>query len=143
MRRSTVFSSEFSLPSSINLPTTSPIPKSEISFIARRLAKSAISSGSPFSKRVDASLRRPSFLEVSLTLVLLKLAASKTIFVVSSVTSVSKPPITPAMPTAFAPSAIISISESSFLSSPSRVFKTSPSLASRTISFLSANLSKS
>ena len=134
--RFTYFSSLLSLPTQRRPLATFPMFKSEISFRALFDAKSAISIAMPFSKRFDASLLRPSFLEVSLTLVESKLAASSKIFLVSLVTSVSNPPITPARPTAFSPSAITSIDESSSLSSPSMVFRISPSFASLTISSL-------
>ena len=61
-----------------------------------------------------------------------KLADSNTITEVSSVISLLKPPMTPAMPTGLSASAITSMSGVSGRSLPSRVCMTSPSRALRT-----------
>ena len=75
---------------------------------------------------------RFSFLEVFIIETLSKYALSINKFFVSSVTSVSKPPITPARATGLSSSVIINDEESSFLCWLSSVKICSPSFANRT-----------
>ena len=63
--------------------------------MARRAATAASSGWSPFSKRTDASLRRPRLVLVARTLTGSKFADSRRITVVASVTSAASPPMRP------------------------------------------------
>ena len=82
----------------------------------------------PFSNLLLASLLSISF-DVILIFTGLKIADSIIIFFVFVVTSVSKPPITPANPIAFSPSDITMFSSDKILSIPSSVVSFSPFFA--------------
>ena len=111
---------------------TSPAPSSSTSSQARSTAGIVPRMSSPFSKRLEASVRMPREMAVWRMLGPEKLADSNTITEVSSVISLLKPPMTPAMPTGLSASAITSMSGVSGRSLPSRVCMTSPSRALRT-----------
>jgi len=97
----------------------------------------------PLSKRREASVPSPSFLEVLRTLTGSKQALSISTRRVSEVISEFSPPMTPATATGRSPSQIISISRSSSRSFWSRVTNFSPWFAVRTTMRLSARRSRS
>ena len=128
---STTFSSSF-LTIPTELSTTAFGHNSKINSTARARAAFCILGSIPFSNLAEESLLNPWAAEVRRTDVGLKYADSKIIFLVSSLTSVFLPPITPPRAIARVPSVITKSVVCNFLSSPSRVSRTSPSLASRT-----------
>src|SRR6202050_1968430 len=99
----------------------SPPANCWISSAARREAISAISGSAPRSNRYDASVRRPSALDARRTLTGSNHAASSSKFRLANPISLSAPPITPAIPTACAPSAITHMSFPSVRSAASSV----------------------
>ena len=102
-----------------------PPPSSVMSCVARFNAVMVPLGSTPRSKRWEASVFRPVFLDVFRMQTGSKYALSRRIFVVVSSTSEFRPPMTPAMATGFFPSQIISISGSRRRSFPSRVMKVS------------------
>ncbi len=111
--------------SSITPLTHLPPQISAMSCVARFNALMVPLGSTPRSKRWEASVFRPVFLDVFRMQTGSKYALSRRIFLVVSSTSEFRPPITPAMATGFFPSQIISISESRRRSFPSRVVKVS------------------
>ena len=87
----------------------------------------------PFSNLAEASVLRPSFLEVVLTLLPRKFADSMITVFVSSWISELRPPITPATAMLLSASLIMSMSPSRVLSFSSRVTNFSPGLAFSTM----------
>ena len=106
------------------------------------MATSVMLGSRDFSYLALASVRRPRATAVFLIEPALKLALSKNMESVSLKISLSKPPITPAIPKYLSPFLIIKLSLVSFLSIPSRVVYVSPSLASPTSIFLTTRESK-
>ena len=126
------------------VPGTSFAPQSStISRDAIRWARMQRSGCSCFSKREEASERRPSRREVRRMLVPFQLATSSRTLVVSSETSETWPPMIPAMPEGPFSSQTRTVSASKRRSSPSRVVIVSPSSAARTVSAPFGTLSRS
>ncbi len=120
-------------------PPTSIVPgtirapqRSTMSRVATTCASSACSGARPFSKRAEASLRRPSAHEVRWMFGPFQLATSISTRVVPSPTSERAPPITPAIEVGPSASSITSISPSRRRRCPSSVSTSSPSCARRT-----------
>ena len=98
-----------------------PPATSCISAVARNNPIFESSGWSPFSKRIDASVRMLKCDDVRLTLIGSKLADSMRMSVVVSLISVCLPPITPARAIAFSPSHITRVDGLSFSDCSSRV----------------------
>ena len=131
----TVRGSGMRLRMSIVPSTTSPAPSSSTSSQARFTA-GRVSSGSMFfSNLPEASVRIPSASAVWRMDVPSKFADSKTTSTVSSTISLFSPPMTPARPMGFSPSAMTSIPALSGRTTPSSVVRRSPSSARRTTIF--------
>ena len=97
-------------------PTTSPQPSSSISAQALLMASMAFLGSTPFSNFPDASVLKPSLLADFLIFAPLKVAASKSMVLTSSVILLFSPPMIPAIPMALPASLIMSISLSRVLS---------------------------
>ena len=119
---------------SVMAPDGRPAPVSSSSARTRSSARTGAPMSPPRSKRIDASVLRPSFLLVRRTDAGSKYALSIATRVVVADTSDARPPITPATATAWSRSAITSIDASSVRASPSRVVSRSPAFAMRTMS---------
>ena len=115
-------------------PRLPPRPRPAAPPARRRAAAAGMQfcGSSPFSKRPEASVRRPSFLAVVRTEAPLKQADSNTTVWVSSMMPLYSPPMTPATAAGFSSSQITSISGERVRSTPSRVTMLSPALALRT-----------
>ena len=110
----------------------------------RSPARSAMAGSHPFSKRADASERRPRRREVRLIDVGSNQASSSRTSVVASSISHSAPPMIPAMPTGRSwPSQIRRSSVVNVRVASSRVTNVSPSTARRTRRVASATLARS
>src|SRR3972149_5046132 len=103
-----------------------PPHSSTISLTARWAAIGGSSGLSPFSKRMEASVRTFSAPAVRRTLGPWKFADSSSTVVVLPSISLSRPPITPASATGTSASAMTSISSASFCSLPSTRSSASP-----------------
>ena len=121
-----------SFSTSIMPSSTSPAPSSSTSSQAR-LTAGTVSRGSMFfSNLPEASVRIPSASAVWRMEVPSKFADSKTTSVVSATISLFSPPMMPARPMGFSPSAMTSIPGLSGRTVPSSVVRLSPSTLSRT-----------
>jgi hypothetical protein len=126
------------------VPGTSLAPQSSImSFEATRCARIASSGWSCFSKRFEASERRPSLREVRRMLTPFQVAISSRTEVVVSDTSEASPPMIPATPEGPLRSQTSTASVSKRRSTPSSVRIVSPSLAVRTWSSPPGTMSRS
>ncbi len=114
-------------------PVALPAPIFSSSAQARAIARAGAVTSMPRSKRIDASVRRPSCLLVVRTEAGWNQAASNTICVVASLTSESAPPITPPMAWARSASAMTSTPALSARVLPSSVLIDSPWRAVRTV----------
>ena len=112
-----------------------------MSWAARAEASTTASTSAPRSKRYAASVLRPSAREVRRIETGSNQALSRRTRVVPSATSVSAPPMTPAIPIARRGSAMTSIESSSTRSWPSSVVKRSPARARRTMIVASVTVS--
>ncbi len=120
-------------PTSI-VPGASPAwPRSIISRLATAWASMVESGESPFSKRAEASLRRPRRVEVRWMFGPTQVATSRSTRLVSGETSDRAPPMMPAIEVGPCSSQMITISESRRRPTPSSVSISSPSRARRTI----------
>ena len=108
---------------------------------ARSIAYAVYLWFTPRSKRPDASERIPNAFDVRRIDGPLNTAASNKTFVVLSVTSLVRPPITPATPIGPFVSAMISMDSLSSRSLPSSVVSVSPAFARRAIRVWSATQS--
>ena len=106
--------------------TISPFPPCAISVSARLMPYSCEAKSMPFSNLAELSLRSASAREVFLTLSRANFADSNTIVVVSSLTPLFSPPITPATATGRFASAMTSIFSLRTFFLPSRVTISSP-----------------
>ena len=120
-----------------------PPAHSLTSAAARRAPAIASSGASPFSWRVEASVRSPRAREVARMFTPSQPADSMTTSVVVSVTPDSSPPMTPPMATGPAASATTSIEGVSLRVCPSRQRIDSPSRARRTRSRRPSSLARS
>ncbi len=128
--------------SSVPSRTVAPV-SSTSSLVATACASNVPSGESPFSKRLEASERSASRVEVRWMLGPSQTADSSSTVVVPSWTSERAPPITPASEVGPSASQITTMSGSSLRVSPSSVSSTSPSRPSRTISCPPATRSRS
>ncbi len=130
-------------PTSI-VPSTRRAPvSSSISLVATTCPSIACSGARPFSKRLEASVRSASLVEVRCRPGPSQLAASISTRVVPSRTSERSPPIRPAIEVGPSSSAISRTRSSSVRSTSSSVVIVSPSRARRTVSRPPATRSKS
>ena len=111
---------------SVIAPVGVPAPIFSSSSSARAIARGGAVRSMPRSKRVDASVLRPSALLVARICAGAKYAASNTTRVVAVVISELAPPITPPMSSAWSASAITSMSAVSVRFLPSSVVMVSP-----------------
>ena len=131
-------------------PPTSIVPGSTraphssiISAVATAWASSVESTERPFSKRPDASLRKPRRAPLRWTFAPSQLATSSSTRVVFSFTSERAPPMIAAIEVGPSASLITTISWSSVRTAPSSVSMVSPSWARRTVSRPPATRSRS
>ena len=112
--------------------STSPPAREAIIAAATSHAWAMVAWLMPFSKRAEDSLRKLNCFDVRRTDNASNKAASSAIVVVSSVTSESNPPITPAKATGTCPFVITVFSGVNCLFSPSNVTNSSAAFARRT-----------